>query len=289
MSDVQPTRTGRVPLGEQEIHWEEHSSPAADGSRRQAVCLLNGLAMHTQAWYGFLDRLLDAYDVLLWDYPGQGQSTKHDLPVTFPELADGMAAVLDAAGRERVHLMGISYGGFVALETARLHADRLDTLVLSGILLFEEQLFEMYEALSLRFYRSDEREFETYTHYLYEKIFGEAFLRRIGRDALEPMRQRFYQRYVEHRHSLIRLTEAQDPFFASVPEHLEAFQGVATPTLVLAGQHDRCIPPWVQRKIADVLPNSRYEELADCGHVVYIEAPDAFFERVKELARSRRV
>lgn len=284
MSDAQPTRSGRFALGAQEIYWEEHGSPAPDGDRREAVCLLNGLAMHTQAWYGFLDRLLDAYDVLLWDYPGQGRSSKHDLPITFPELADGMAAVLDAAGRQRVHLMGISYGGFVALETARLHRDRLHTLVLSGILLFPDELFEMYEALSLRFYRGDRDDFDLYTHYMYEKIFGEAFVARVGRDALEPMRQRFFDRYVDHRHSLIRLTQAQDPFFAAVEENLPGYRAADVPTLILAGAQDRCIPPWVQQKIPHVLPDCRYEEIADCGHVAYIEAPEAFFGRVREWA-----
>ena len=284
---MHPARRGHVELGPHRIHWEEHRRETCGDGGREAVCLLNGLAMQTSSWYGFLDRLLDAHDVLLWDYPGQGGSSKLDRPVTFPELADAMAAVLDAAGRERVHLMGISYGGFVALETARLHRHRLHTLVLSGILLFPDELFEMYENLSLRFYRGDDAAFELYTHYMYEKIFGEAFVRRVGRDALEPMRRRFYDRWVEHRRSLVRLTEAQDPFFASVEENLPGYRTADVPTLILAGAEDRAIPPRVQKKIADVLPHCRYEEIPDCGHVAYLEAPDAFFGRVQEWADHR--
>jgi len=288
MSDVEPIRSGRLPLGRQEIHWEEHGSGEGGADGREAICLLNGLAVDTRTWYGFLDRLLDRYDVLLWDYPGQGRSTRHDLPLTFPELADGMAAILDATGRERVHLMGISYGGFVALETARLHRDRLHTMVLSGILLFPDELFEMYEELSLRFYRGSREVFELYTHYMYEKIFGEAFVRRLGRDGLEPMRQRFADRWADHRHSLIRLTEAQDPFFAAVESNLPGYRAADVPTLILAGAHDRTIPPWTQRKIATVLPDCRYEEIPGCGHVAYLEAPEAFFGRVREWAAGER-
>ena len=40
----------------------------------------------------------------------------------------------------------------------------------------------MYEAISLRFYRVGPERFDLYTHYLYEKIFGEPFVREIGRD-----------------------------------------------------------------------------------------------------------
>ena len=72
--------------------------------------------------------------------------------------------------------MGVSYGGFVALEFARLASHRLHTLTLSGILLSHERTFELYQAISLRFYAGGPALFPLYTHYLYEKIFGEAFV-----------------------------------------------------------------------------------------------------------------
>ena len=90
--------------------------------------------------------------------------------------------------------MGISYGGFVALEFARQFQERLYTLTLSGIILSHEELFEMYEALSLRFYRGGPQAFELYTHYMYEKIFGERFVASVG-PSLETMRRNFYERY----------------------------------------------------------------------------------------------
>ena len=109
--------------------------------------------------------------------------------------ASGLEArAVDEVGIGALHLMGISYGGFVSLEFARLHHDRLHTLTLSGILLEPEELFEMYEALSLLFYRRGPEVFDIYTHYLYEKIFGEAFVRKVTREGLEPMRQRFVER-----------------------------------------------------------------------------------------------
>ena len=68
----------------------------------------------------------------------------------------------------------------------------------------------MYQEMSLRFYRAGETGFELYTHYLYEKIFGEAFVRRAA-PYLEKMRLAFYERYRHRVHSLVRFTEAQDP------------------------------------------------------------------------------
>src|SRR5512143_2769451 len=136
-SQLEPTRQGTVDLDGHAIHWERFGC-----GQREAILLLNGLAMHTKAWYGLLP--------LLYAYLGQGESAKPDEPYSIARLADAAVLVMDHLGIERLHAMGISYGGFVALELARQHHERLRTLTLSGILLFPEELFEMYEAISLR-------------------------------------------------------------------------------------------------------------------------------------------
>jgi 3-oxoadipate enol-lactonase len=283
-SEIEPTRSGHLQVGDHSIWFEYHG----DGDR-EPVCLLNGLAMHTRAWYGVLPLLTDDYDVLLYDFLGQGESSQPDQPYSIPEFASYLERIVDHLGIDRIHLMGISYGGFPALDFGRLYQDRLHTLMLSGIFLEENRQFEMYEAMSLRFYRSTEEAFELYTHYLYEKIFGEPFLRRVPPETLEDMRQRFYDRYVGFRHSLIRLTEAQDPFFAAVPDLMPQYRAVETPTLILAGSQDRAIPLWHQRGLLDVFPNSRMELISGCGHVAYMESPNEFFGIMKLFMAAKDV
>ena len=279
-----PTQQGFIEPDGHRIHWEYFG----DGSR-EAVCLLNGLALSTRAWYAFLPLLQPEFDVVLYDYLGQGESSEPDQPYSITRFADYLTMIADHVGIPKLHLMGISYGGFVALEYARLYHERLHTLTLSGILLEPEELFEMYEALSLLFYRRGPQVFDIYTHYLYEKIFGEPFVRKVTREGLEPMRNRFDERYRDRLHCLIRLTEAQDPFFAAVPERMPQYRAVPTPTLVMPGAQDRTIPHWQQRKLLDVFPNSRWLEIPECGHVAYIERPDFFFGTLKAFMRAKSV
>ena len=67
---------------------------------------------------------------------------------------------------------------------------------------------------------------------MYEKIFGEAFAAAIPPESFEAMRQRFYDRYIDHRHCLIRLTEAQDPFFGALEENMAGYDAIETPTVM---------------------------------------------------------
>lgn len=281
---IQPDRTGFLEAGEHQLYWELFGN-----GDREVVCLLNGLAMHTGAWYGFLPRLRPEYDVLLWDYPGQGRSSTADVPYHLDGIASYLARIIDASGTERIHLVGISYGGFVALEFARQFSSRLHTLVLSGIILSHETLFEMYEDLSLRFYRGGPETFDLYTRYMYEKIFGEAFVTAAGADRLETMRANFHQRYRERTSALIRLTEAQDPFFSALDARLPEYRAIATPALIIAGDEDRVMAPKAQKKIATILPNSRFELIEDSGHVVYLEQPDPFFALMRRLFAAKSV
>jgi pimeloyl-ACP methyl ester carboxylesterase len=277
-----PLGEGRQISGGHGYHWELHGTGG-----RETVCLLNGLAMSTKSWLSFLPELTPAHDVLLFDYLGQGASDDAEVRGgAIPAFGDALAGILDTFGLDRLHAIGVSYGGFVAADFARLHGDRLHTLTLSGVLLMRETLFSMYQDLSLRFYRGGPELFDLYTRYLYEKIFGEAFVARVG-EKLESMRGNFRDRYRDRIEALVRLTEAQDPFFASLEENAAGYAAIPCPVLVLAGAEDRAIPPSQQRKIASVIPHARYEEIEGSGHVVYLERPDLFWPRVRRFFASK--
>ncbi|MHB8797272.1 MAG: alpha/beta fold hydrolase [Thermoanaerobaculia bacterium] len=281
MGEIVPDREGFLEVGAHRIRWEYVGK-----GDREAVCLLNGLAMHTRAWYGVLPRLLDAYDVVLYDYLGQGLSSAPDEPYSIPVLAGYLPRVLDVLEIGKVHAVGVSYGGFVAAEVARLYPERLHTLTLSGILLSHEELFSMYQEISLRFYRGGPEVFELYTHYMYEKIFGEAFVSAM-KESLPDLRSRFHDRYKDRAHALVRLTLAQDPFFEALGGNLAGYAAFRGPVLVVPGAEDRTIPKWVQKKLLSVFPDARWEPIEGSGHVVYLEKPDAFFGVLRRFLEAK--
>ena len=75
----------------------------------------------------------------------------------------------------------------------------------------------------------------------------------------------------------MRLTEAQNPFFANIDNDPNAYRDIMTPTLILTGEQDRAIPPWQQTKMVGILPNSRQIMFPECGHMTYMERPDIFW------------
>lgn len=98
-----------------------HTLPAFE--RRGAgepLVLLHGLGSDHTFWYPVLDRLADVHDVVAVDLPGFGSSPSWppDADWRPAGLAAGVRALLDALGFERVHIAGLSLGGWVGLELA---------------------------------------------------------------------------------------------------------------------------------------------------------------------------
>lgn len=74
--------------------------------------------------------LAKAFDVLAYDQRGLGRTSKPDKPYLMADFADDAAALLDAVGWERVRVVGVSFGGMVALELVLRHPDRVTRLAL---------------------------------------------------------------------------------------------------------------------------------------------------------------
>jgi alpha-beta hydrolase superfamily lysophospholipase len=78
--------------------------------------LLHGVLGDSRLWTRQLNELSDEFTVIAWYAPGCGRSS--DPPETFrmPEFADCLAAFVDVLGLGRPHVLGLSWGGGLALE-----------------------------------------------------------------------------------------------------------------------------------------------------------------------------
>jgi pimeloyl-ACP methyl ester carboxylesterase len=58
-------------------------------------------------------------------------------------------------------------------------------------------------------------------------------------------------------------------------DRLPAYTAITTPVLVIGFADDVVMPPHLGVEVADALPNGRYLEIADAGHLGFLERPDA--------------
>jgi pimeloyl-ACP methyl ester carboxylesterase len=93
------------------------------------VALIHGGVLDRRMWDREADAWASRFRVVRYDLRGMGKS----VDVTGPfSSGDDLAAVLDAVGAPRAHLVGLSLGSAVALDFTLTHPERVDRLVLAG-------------------------------------------------------------------------------------------------------------------------------------------------------------
>ena len=55
---------------------------------------------------------------------------------------------------------------------------------------------------------------------------------------------------------------------------LPAYRGISAPVLVVGFGDDLVTPPHLGREVADALPNGRYVQIPDAGHLGFFERPE---------------
>jgi pimeloyl-ACP methyl ester carboxylesterase len=98
------------------------------GSGQPILALHGGLADH-RASLGYAGPLAARYRLITPDLRGAGRS-KHAGPLTWEQLADDLAALLDHLGIERAVLAGVSAGSGVVVRFGLRHRDRVAGLAI---------------------------------------------------------------------------------------------------------------------------------------------------------------
>ena len=96
----------------------------------EPLLLIQGLGYGRGGWGPAPALLARRFRVVTFDNRGFGDSDATEGPYTTAQLAIDALAVLDAAGIEQAHVVGISLGGMIAQELALAAPERVRKLVL---------------------------------------------------------------------------------------------------------------------------------------------------------------
>jgi 3-oxoadipate enol-lactonase len=105
-----------------------------DGATSERVLLLiHGHPFDRSMWRPQAEAVAAAgWRVIVPDLRGYGETSVVPGKTTLDAFANDLAGLLDRLGVSRVVVGGLSMGGQIAMEFARLHADRLDGLLLAA-------------------------------------------------------------------------------------------------------------------------------------------------------------
>jgi pimeloyl-ACP methyl ester carboxylesterase len=133
-SDPQVPRVVETEVDAHDVTLHVRTAGPAD-SAAVLIAIHGGPGMSSD-YMTSLERLAgDQLAVVTYDQRGTGRSSSPPPDVanyTLDKYVADLDAVRETTGREKVHLLGHSWGGIVALRYATVHPDRVETLILLG-------------------------------------------------------------------------------------------------------------------------------------------------------------
>jgi 3-oxoadipate enol-lactonase len=250
--------------GNVSIAWHAHG-PVERVRRPEPLLMIMGLAGSARAWTRLLPHVSRRHRALVFDNRGTGDSDGVRGPLTMDDLAADALAVLDAAGEDSAHVLGVSMGGMVAQHLALAHRERVRSLLL---------------ACTTPGGRSGSPPWRLLATAALRPVLGPDRTSGLLAPALYAPATRF-----EHPERIdfdrrVRLGDATPTAtllaqMAAVARHdvrgrLGELDGLSV--TVIHGADDVLVPPARGRELAAGIPGARLVELERCGHMLTTDA-----------------
>lgn len=283
-------------------------APADDGEARTPVVTVSGWSCSDAYWAHIAPALVAlGHPVLILDarghgasglprHPGRGASALRTEDVAIDRIAADLWEVVDAAGLDRVVLMGHSMGVQVALEADRVDiADRVAGLVLiAGSYENPLKTFWGVPVADLAFPFAKAAVAATPEPVLRLAMAPArvtvvaAWLARTARATGPKATPQDLAPYLQHIAStdmavMVRVIDAMRRHSAA--DHLRR---ITAPTLILAAGRDTFTPPRCSQHMFERIPTAEIQWFDDAGHTLPIEEPEAIVAHVEEW-HDRRV
>ena len=97
------------------------------------LIVLHGAYMNIPTMGAIIPKLAETHKVYVLEFQGHGRTTDIDRPITYPNLADDVAAFMDAVGVEKADVFGYSMGAAAGLRLAIDHPEKVDQLVAASV------------------------------------------------------------------------------------------------------------------------------------------------------------
>lgn len=241
-----------------------------------AVILLHGLGVTGDSWILQIPALTKAgFRVISPDIHGFGHSDYLDQHISIATLSADVLHLIHTLCINPVHLVGISLGGVITLQTVLDEPQAINRAVLiNAFAHLRPKRVRTWLYLAFRFFTAS--------------LFGLSYQARVVGRSLFPAPDQEYLRHELYNQLILanpkayrRTTRALAQF--DVRHRLSE---IKTPVLVITGEMDTTVPVEIQAKLAQGIANANQIIIPGAGHGVTVEKPELVNNILLEFIRA---
>ncbi len=226
-----------------------------------AILLLHGLGSCGQDWLFQTPELSKHYEVHTPDFRGHGRSEKKG-PYTVLQCVEDMRSYIEKQAIGPVHIVGLSFGSFVALQLALKYPHLVKSLVLTGTTSRIKDIG--FWPLFLRGALLYICPMNTVAHFVSKTLFP------------DPEQVALYTR------CRLRIASCQKAIYTAYCHDLVHFdvtdglKSLTSPLTIIVGQNDQLLPRFHAEKIKQAIPSAHLVVLKGARHAAPLDSPELF-------------
>ena len=224
----------------------------------ETITFLHGFGMDHRLWQPQIEYFTQQFQVLTYDLRGFGTSSIPGSPYAHH---DDLARLLEHLGINQTHLVGLSLGGEIAIDTTLTHPDLVKSLTL-----INSSLGGYASTVSWNVHAREEGIPNGKHYWLTHEVFNET---RKHPEAYTHLQQMVKDYSGSHWID----GDMRKKLF---PKAIDRIMEIAVPTLIMKGANDLSYFHDVARILERRIELSRTEEIEDSGHLINIEQPIIF-------------
>src|SRR5262245_56372480 len=116
----------RVKINGMQMYYEVSGSG-------EPLVVLHGAYMNIPTMGAIIPQLAKTHRVYALELQGHGRTTDIDRPITYPNLANDLAAFMDSVGLKQADVFGYSMGAATGLQLAIRHPEKINRLVAASV------------------------------------------------------------------------------------------------------------------------------------------------------------
>jgi pimeloyl-ACP methyl ester carboxylesterase len=212
--------------------------------------------------------LAAGYRVITFDNRGIG-ATENAQGFTTQTMVADTAALIESLNAAPARIVAVSMGSFIAQELMVVRPDLVSSAVLMATRGRLDRARQFFNDAEAELYESGTR---LPPNYDAKARLLENFSRKTLNDdaAIGDWIAMFSMWPIKQTAGLRCQLDA-----APLTNRLPAYRNIAAPVLVIGFSDDIVTPPYLGREVADALPNGRYLQIPDAGHLGFFERPEA--------------
>jgi pimeloyl-ACP methyl ester carboxylesterase len=260
--------------------FEAHEIYYEDLGNGAPLLVLNGIFMSAASWAAFKPAFTERNRLILLDMVDQGKSGKMDCEYTQEKQATLVLALLEHLKLDKTSLMGISYGGEVAMRFAAAYPGRVEKLVLSNTAAYTSKWLEDIGHSWEYAYKSHDGHnfFKTCIPIVYSpQFYEENYKWAAAREAL------FVEAFTPETYDAFgRLTRS-----AETHDERANLKKITAQTLVISSELDFVTPVYQQKELVAGISGAAHVLIPAAGHAVMYEKPVEFLSIVLGFVNSK--